>query len=41
MLEELQIRVLNLQFAATSKAALEKKASALSMDEAVFDVFYK
>jgi RNA polymerase sigma-70 factor, ECF subfamily len=41
MLEELQIRVLNLQFAATSKAALEKKASALSMDEAVFGRFYE
>ena len=41
MLEELQIRVLNLQFAATSKAAMEKKASALSMDEAVFGRFYE
>ena len=41
MLEELQIRVLNLQFAATSKAALGKKASALSMDEAVFGRFYE
>ena len=41
MLEELQIRVLNLQFAPTSKAALEKKASALSMDEAVFGRFYE
>ena len=41
MLEELQIRVLNLQFAATSKAALEKSSTALSMDEPAFDVFYK
>lgn len=41
MLEELQIRVLNLQFAATSKAALEKNSTALSMDEPAFDVFYK
>jgi len=41
MLEELQIRVLNLQFAATSKAAMEKNSTALSMDESAFDVFYK
>lgn len=41
MLEELQIRVLNLQFAATSKAAMEKNSTALSMDESSFDVFYK
>jgi RNA polymerase sigma-70 factor (ECF subfamily) len=41
MLEELQIRVLNLQFAATSKAAMEKNSTALSMDEPAFDVFYK
>jgi RNA polymerase sigma-70 factor, ECF subfamily len=40
MLEELQIRVLNLQFAATSKAAMEKNSTALSMDESAFDVFY-
>ena len=41
MLEELQIRVLNLQFAATSKAAMEKNSTALSMDESAFDVFYR
>jgi RNA polymerase sigma-70 factor (ECF subfamily) len=42
MLGELEIRVLNLQFAAlTSKAALEKKASALSMDESAFGLFYE
>jgi RNA polymerase sigma-70 factor (ECF subfamily) len=41
MLEELQIRVLNLQFAATSKPAMEKNSTALSMDESAFDVFYK
>ena len=42
MLGELEIRVLNLQFAAlTSKAALEKKAAALSMDECAFGMFYQ
>lgn len=42
MLEELEIRVLNLQFAAlTSKAALDKKASALSMDESEFGMFHQ
>ena len=42
MLEELEIRVLNLQFAAlASKAAMEEKATALSMDEPAFGSFYK
>jgi RNA polymerase sigma-70 factor (ECF subfamily) len=42
MLGELEIRVLNLQFAAlTSKAAREKRASALSMDESAFGIFYQ
>lgn len=41
MLEELQIRVLNLQFAATSKAAMGKKDAALSMDESAFRIFYE
>lgn len=42
MLGELEIRVLNLQFAAlTSKAAREKRATALSMDESAFGIFYQ
>lgn len=42
MLGELDIRVLNLQFAAvTSKGALEEKATALSMDESAFGIFYQ
>jgi len=42
MLGELDIRVFNLQFAAlTSKAALEKRATALSMDESAFGMFYQ
>ncbi len=42
MLEEFQIRVLNLQFAALrSKAAMGEKATALSMDESAFGIFYK
>jgi len=41
-MEELEIQVLNLQFAAlASKAAMEEKATALSMDEPAFGSFYK
>jgi RNA polymerase sigma-70 factor, ECF subfamily len=42
MVEELEIRILNLQFAAwTSKAAMEEKGAALSMDESAFGIFYQ